>query len=58
MFTNYHIYMIIALRGRKMSLNLHEGRGEVEVQSIACAAALRTVLCVRVSVCMDGRINK
>jgi hypothetical protein len=39
-YTNYHIYLIIALCGQKMSLNLHE----VVVQPITCEVALRAVL--------------
>jgi hypothetical protein len=41
--TRDNIYLMIALRGRNMSLNLHETMDSAAIRPIICTAALKTV---------------
>jgi hypothetical protein len=51
---NHHIYLMMALRGRNI---LHESLNYVMIQPITCEVALKTVLCVCVSVELVIRRN-
>lgn len=51
------MYMIIGLCGWKVLLTWLESKEEMAVQPVPCEAALKTVLCVSVSMCEKHVIN-
>jgi hypothetical protein len=42
---NYHMYLMMALCGRNISLNLNESLEYVVIKRIICETALMTVFC-------------